>query len=388
MIGAGFGSGGDPAEDNLLGFSADEQTLVTGGPDSTARFWRAPAAGTSNDPSSTDRQSIWPPAGDAVAVATPDATTIVIGDRYGNVHMVPAGDGPEAFLATEEVVSFLGHRRKIRMLNVSANGRKVVSAADDNSVRVWNTETGLPQSFFGEVSGNPIERMLFSPDASMIGILSSNRIQILDASDGSVLALFELGGPHQSMAFADSNHLYIGSESGTLRVVTRENGETWNLQTLWQGSAAIRWLEASPQSRFLTFVDQNDLAQQFILGEGKLGELALQLAGKVQDVTYSPSGSRVLLRTSRWIHRASSAAHGLIWLDAVLAPRSISASRMVFGDMSSKTAAPLGNRVFVPVSGDGFVQLAELNFDASRGPALFGNKEKLLEEWRHRFAAD
>ena len=228
----------------------------------------------------------------------------------------------------------------------------------------------------------------FSPDGSMIGILSSNRIQILDADDGSILALFELGESHQSMAFADSNHLYVGSENGTLRVIARENGETWNLQTLWQGNAAIRWLEASPQSRFLTVVDQDNLAQQFILGEGKLGELAVQLPAKVEEVTYSPSGSRVLLRTSRWIHRASSAAHGLIWLDAVLAPRSIAASRMVFGDMSSPTAAPLGNRVFIPVSGDGYVHLAELNFDASRGPALFGNKEKLLEEWRHRFGID
>ena len=61
---------------------------------------------------------------------------------------------------------------------------------------------------------------------------------------------------------------------------------------------------------------------------------------------------------------------------------------MVFGDVQDSTAVPLGGRVYLPVAGDGFVQLAELNFDARRGPGLFGNKSELLNEWRHRFGTD
>ena len=73
------------------------------------------------------------------------------------------------------------------------------------------------------------------------------------------------------------------------------------------------------------------------------------------------------------------------WLDAVFAPRSISAARMVYGDASSNKSAAMGTHVFLPVAGDGYVQLAELSFDASSGPALFGNKDDLLLEWRDRF---
>jgi hypothetical protein len=186
------------------------------------------------------------------------------------------------------------------------------------------------------------------------------------------------------MSFADNDQLFVGSEKGALRVVNREATDNWKLQTLWQGDAAIRWLEASPQSRFLTFVDQNNLAQQFILGEGRLGELSLQLPGQVEEVTYSHSGSRVLIRTAGWIHRASSAASGLIWLDAVIAPRPINGSRMIFGGMKNQAVNPLGNTVFIPVSSGGFVQLTELSFDASGGAALFGNKDELLAEWRLR----
>ena len=387
-IGPTLGSGGSADSGNLLGFSADEQTLVTGGPDSTARFWRVPAATTASESDLPDLDGIWPSAGDAVAIATPDASTIVIGDRQGNVHMLAAGGGREAFLAEEEGVSFLGHRRKVRMLSVSSNGEKVASVADDNSIRIWNIASGLPQPFFGDGSGYPIERVVFSPDASLLGVLSSNRIHIMDATSGSVVALFELGELHQSMTFADNNHLYVGSESGMLRVLSREASESWRLHPLWQGDAAIRWLATSPRARFLLFVDQNNVAQQFILSEGRIGELSVQLPGRVEDVTFAPSGSRVLLRTSRWIHRASSAAAGLIWLDAVFIPRPVASARMVFGDANSNAAAPLGDRVYLPVAGDGFVQLSEHDFNASRGPALFGNKDELLEEWRDRIGAD
>ncbi len=383
-IGPAFGSGGRHGAENVLGFSADELTVVTGGPESTARFWSAPAPASTNDQDSTSQGSIWPPAGDAVAVATPDASKIVVGDQHGNVHILSVDDGPESFLANEEAVSFLGHSGKIRLLSVSSNGEKVVSVASDNSIRVWNTATGVPQSFFGDVTGSPIERIVFSPDASLLGVLSGNRVQIMDAVNGSVLSVFELAEQHRSMSFADNDQLFVGSEKGALRVVNREAKDNWKLQTLWQGDAAIRWLEASPQSRFLTFVDQNNLAQQFILGEGRLGELSLQLPGQVEEVTYSHSGSRVLIRTAGWIHRASSAASGLIWLDAVIAPRPINGSRMIFGGMKNQAVNPLGNTVFIPVSSGGFVQLTELSFDASGGAALFGNKDELLAEWRLR----
>jgi hypothetical protein len=57
---------------------------------------------------------------------------------------------------------------------------------------------------------------------------------------------------------------------------------------------------------------------------------------------------------------------------------------MVFADPGHNAAAPLGNRLFVPVSGDGFVKLLMLSFDGAQGTALFGNKDELLVEWRQR----
>jgi subtilisin-like proprotein convertase family protein len=84
LVGPSLGSGGNRSEDNLLAFSDDSQTIVTGGPNSVARFWRAPAVLLAADSEANgSAHTIWPPSGDAVAAVTPDASTVVVGDRSG-----------------------------------------------------------------------------------------------------------------------------------------------------------------------------------------------------------------------------------------------------------------------------------------------------------------
>jgi len=220
----------------------------------------------------------------------------------------------------------------------------------------------------------------------LIGILNDTSAAIVDTKSGDIIARFELGERHIGFAFAGSDHLYLGSDSGALRVIARDPSGGWSLQSLWQGDAAIRWLEASSQSRFLVLVDENNLAQQFSLAEGRIGDQTLQLPGAVDEVAFTPGGLRVLFRTTNWVHRASTSAMGLIWLDAILAPKALAHTRMVFGDPQRDEAAALGNRFYLPVAGDGFPRLAELNFIASQGSALFGNKDQLLDEWRGKLA--
>jgi hypothetical protein len=227
---------------------------------------------------------------------------------------------------------------------------------------------------------------VFSPDSTRLGILNGNSAEVIDSATGQLLARFDLGEQHRSVAFADERHLYIGSESGALRVVSQDASDSWSLQNLWQGEAAIRWLEASPRSRFLVLVDRNSLVRQFSLAEGRIGDMTLQLASPVAEVTFTPGGQRVLIRTSNWMHRASSAATGLIWIDAVLAPHALDGARVVFGDPEANSAAALGSRLFLPVAADGYARLAVLRFSASNGTGLFGNKDKLLDEWRRKLA--
>lgn len=385
ILGPRFGSGGRGDVDNLLAFSADEQTVVTGGSGSVARFWRAPSPAAQNvAESDAGGHAIWPPSGDAAAIATPDAATVVIGDHQGDVHVLPLNAGYPVLTSGGDSVSFLGHTSEVRLLAASPDSMLIASAAIDNSVRIWNVDSGLPKPFFLDIPGAPVDKLAFSPSGGEIGILNGSVAHVVDTGSGELLARFDLGERHRGFAFADSDRLYVGGDSGTLSVIARDPTGAWSVRNLWKGGAGIRFLEASPRGSFLVLVDKNNLAQQFSLVEGQVGESVLQLPGEVQEVSFVPGGSRILFRTTGWIHRASSSAAGLLWIDAMLAPKPPRGARMVFGDVTGDPAASRGARLYLPVAAQGSLRLAELSLGAGQGPGLFGNRTQLLEEWRRR----
>jgi hypothetical protein len=131
-------------------------------------------------------------------------------------------------------------------------------------------------------------------------------------------------------------------------------------------------------------VDQNNFVRQFSLAEGRIGEATLQLPSEVHEVSFSPNGSRVLIRTTGWVHRASSSAAGLMWLDALRAGKSIRGARMVFGGGGLENKGLSGDFLYLPSPGDGFPVLEELRFDAGHRGGLFGKRLALLAEWQRK----
>ncbi len=384
LTGPVLGSGGSPAVSHLLAFSADERVLLTGGPEGAARFWSvpgevAPVAGADTASS----HAMWTAAGDAVVTATPDAQNLVIGDGGGHVHVLPADVTPESLAAAVEEVSFVGHDAAVRLLRISADGRAAASAAADDTVRVWTLADGQPLPFMADLPGGTISALEFSPDASVLAVVNATRVLLLDTADGNTLADFPLGEAHEGVAFASNDSLYLGSNSGALSVVARGVTGAWSLQRRWQGTMPIKWLRAAPRGRHLVLVDQGNLAQQFDLEQGRIDELTVQLPENVEDMSFNPVGSRLYFRTPRWIHRASSSANGLIWLDAILVPRPVHG-----GSIVANAATSAGNEIWLPVVRAGSVTLAQLRFDSSETPALFGNRDELIEEWRTRLGLE
>jgi WD40 repeat protein len=379
-----LGSGGSPAVSHLLAFSSDERVLLTGGPEGSARFWNVPgdvAPVAAADPASS--HAMWTAAGDSVVSATPDAQNLVVGDGGGHVHVLPADVTPETLAAAVEEVSFVGHDAAVRLLHISADGRFAASAAADDTVRVWDLADGQPLPFMADLPGGAISALAFSPDASLLAVVNATRVLLLDTGSGDTVADFPLGEAHEGVAFASDDGLYLGGNSGALSVLARGVTGAWSLQRRWQGTTPIKWLRAAPRGRHLVLVDQDNLAQQFDLEQGRVDELTVQLPENVEDVTFNPVGSRVYFRTPRWIHRASSSTSGLIWLDAILAPRPVHG-----GSIVANAATSAGNEIRLPVVRAGSVTLAQLRFDSSETPALFGNRDELLEEWRTRLGLE
>jgi WD40 repeat protein len=381
LVGPPIGVRNDDLQQLMLAYSQDEQVIFTGNPDGVSRFWRATEIPpVTEEVFAPGGHLVWQPSADHVMLVLPDAQGIVIGDTSGHVHILPVGAGPEEVEAVSRDVSFIGHNAETLLMRSDRNGKFVASAAEDNSIRVWNTDTGQPLPFSAEVDGDVITALSFSPDGGLLAVLQGASVALLDSTDGSVVVEMELGEPHRGLAFSNNDQIYVGGESGALRLIVRDADGAWSTQQLWQGSRPIRQLEASPRGKYLIIVDDAGLASQLILEEGRVGEQTLAFPGPVEEISFSRSGSRVFFRTARWTHRAAASINGLHWVDSVISPKPLNGARIVFGPAGSDTA----NRAYFPAARNGFVELVELAFPGSARPGLFGNRDDLLAEWRTR----
>lgn len=383
QVGPPVGVRDDAFASDLLSYSNDEQVLLTGAADGVVRVWKAPELSVDTDAiANTGEHQVWHPSADRVLRITSDASRILVGDPAGHVHVIPADANPGDLQAIDEDVSFVGHNAEVEALSLDSSGSLVASAASDNSIRIWNTDSGQPFPYVAEISGAPVTRMLFSPDASLLGILNDDHVWLMNVASGEPIADFELGESHAGIAFAKDDQLYVGGESGSLRLINRDGEGSWAVSTLWQGAAPIRWLKASPRGDYLVLVDQSNLASQFILAEGRLADGVLQLPKAVSDITFASGGLRALFHTSRWVHRAGSSMAGLVWQDSVFAPKAIHGAGVIAG--SPDAGSPAANRLYLPIARKGFVEFVELGFRGSSNPGLFGNRKELLDEWQPR----
>ena len=386
LIGPPLGVRSAGQAQDLLAFSQDEQVLLLGSADSVPRLWRVPVAGfAGNVAEQSSTHVIWSPAADRPLIAAPDGTFVAIGDTAGHVHFIPSDATLADVVEISEDLSFVGHNSAVTLVGVAPSGTLAASVAADNTLRLWRTNSGEPLPTIVDIAGASVSHINFSPDARFVGLISGSRVAVIDVADGSIVADHDSGQMYSGLTFAAENQLYLGAENGRLQLLSRGDDNNWHMQQIWQGAEGIRALRASPRGRLLILVDQNNLASQFFLAEGRIGDGTLQLPADVQEIVFDKNGTHAYFRTSRWVHRASSSIAGLTWMDAFFVPRSLNGAGIVHGNGVAPLSA--GRRMYLPVARNGYVEFVELSSKGSGAAALFGNKQELLQEWRDRVSA-
>jgi WD40 repeat protein len=199
----------------------------------------------------------------------------------------PASSGP-----TRLVVQ-LSHSNHISAMAVSSDGRMLITAGWDRTVRMWNAHTGQEiRRFSGH--GEVVRATVLSPDGGQLLTGSvDNSARLWDTRSGEQLLHLQghTGAVTAAAWPAGRNWLVTGSEDMTVRLWDRSNGHELRRLTGFDGE--ITALAVSADSRHL-LIGSGTRAELWDPASGHLLRRFEGHQGGVSDVAISPDGQFVL----------------------------------------------------------------------------------------------
>lgn len=380
---SGFVAGGL----QLLAFSDDGNVVLTASDTGRARLWRFPTAAAALAPADSTAAEpgrwAWRVGGDPVAALSPDGLRIAVGGAEGHVRFM---DISSTQSDVEAELNYMGHRGPVTQLSFSRDGSLLASIGADNRVRIWDTVDGSPRRFAEPLSGDGVDTLRFSPDNRYLARLVGQEISIVDTNSGAVETSLDTGDVQSDVAFGSGDSLYLAGNDGSLRRLSRDRLGSWSLETVWQSPYGLRRIGVGPSGRMMVLADERNVVQAFDIERGSIGTARLDLPDAVSDLVFGRSDSQVVIRTSRWVHRAEVTVSGVHWRDAIRAPAGLPGTRLVID--SGTAAAGAGNRAMLLTRDAGFVEVAELDFSHASGRMVFGDRDELLDEWRRKLGLE
>ncbi len=222
------------------------------------------------------------------------------------------GYSPEADAALLSAMSrgfahqqYVGHDDALSSAEFSPDGRYILTAANDTTIRLWDTQTGVEvRQFLGHAE--LVTMAIFSPDGQQILSSSADRtVRLWDTETGKEISrLPKHDSPVWSLAFAPNGQQILTSdESGVARL--------WDIQTAqvlqeFQGHTdVILWSEFSANGRTLVTGSLDKTARLWNVGTGQELRQFVGHAGSVSSVKFSPD--------ERWLLTAGFDNTARLW---------------------------------------------------------------------------
>ncbi len=212
---------------------------------------------------------------------SPDGNLIVSGSADNTIKLWQS-DG-------KLLQTFTGHSKKVNSVNFSPNGKTIVSGSADNSVRLWNLDGKLVNTLWGHT--DIVNSVTFSPDGQVIASASTDKtIKIWNRKGNLLRTISAHQEPVRSLAWSRDGKILASASTDKTIKLWDANGKL--LHTLSAHQDTVLQVNWSPDGKTLASVSLDG----FIKLWNRSGKLIRSFAGHdhgLTTVNFSPDGKHI-----------------------------------------------------------------------------------------------
>ncbi len=189
---------------------------------------------------------------------------------------------------TDEVQELNGHTFSLASVDWHPDGRRLLSASYDETLKIWDTSTGGCErtiTWWGDIL-----QAKWSPNTAHISLITHGPepLKILDAASGEMVHRGAKGASRVDWV-PDGKHLAVGGKNGWFLLAA----DSWEVVKQSESKHDVRSIACSPDGMSIACGDSNGMVRLIDVERGVEVKSIRAHQGAITDVTWHPNNGRV-----------------------------------------------------------------------------------------------